>query len=86
MKRKAAKVVESTAKLPLLTGVGFFCRRLPAITRAPNSEPLPAMAGTSGIAILLKNIAEQLQLKDTKIYKAQRYQPSHDDNENPGNF
>jgi hypothetical protein len=39
-----------------------------------------------GIAILLKNIAEQLQLKDTKIHKAQRYQPSHDDDENPGNF
>jgi len=35
MKRKAAKVVESTAKLPLLNGEGFFCRRLPAITRAP---------------------------------------------------
>jgi hypothetical protein len=39
-----------------------------------------------GIAILLKNIAEQLQLEDKKIHKAQRYQPGHNNDDNPGNF
>jgi|SRR5580698_2546263 len=35
IKRKAPKVDESTVKLPPLNGAGFFCRRLPAIARAP---------------------------------------------------
>jgi hypothetical protein len=59
---------------------------LPTAPSLANSDRKYKRANKCRIAILLKNIAEQLQLENAEIHEAQRYQPGHDDDENPGNF